>query len=183
MISPTIQELMKRGYTKEELAYNKKSLIASVAGSSLASFAFFGFSKSPKTRAILTGLGLAADIGLSNYYDIRSLKAAKNKKRNFAQSWIRGIGASIIGGHIGRSSAFFINSGLKILKNKTAAAAASESVRFYKATPVNEAAKLGNMAKSRFSNIVGFRRFHGRIIPIRSKTTRLGPALLMAPKR
>lgn len=167
------------GYTKKEINYNQKSLAATFGGSFLHGFGATGFSKSPKASLFLKSLGIASSFGLSSYYDVKSFEASKAKGRNVFNAISRGVFGGFGGAYAGRQSALGLVSLLKLTKKQTSKVAANETVKFYRAKPANNAAKLSNMMKDK---AVKFIRIRGRIVPIRGKSTRVGPALLAAPK-
>lgn len=184
-------------YTKEELEYGSKSWKANLTGGFLSGFSQAGFLrviKNPSgTRPLLklTKSKLGSAIALAGsaasfsslYFDVKAIKASKNKSRAIINSLYRNFAGGFAGGFAGAG----VGAGLRFgvipkargfIKTKMA----SETVRFYKATPANKAAGLGQMMKDK---IIKFVRIRGRIVPIRaakSKTVNIGPKLLSAPK-
>lgn len=168
-----------KDYTKEELKYNQKSAAASFFGSASHSFANVGLRKSPKARLILGVGGLTSTLGLSTYYDIKSFKASKRKGRNIGNMILRNLSFGFLGGVAGAGSAIGTLAALKKVKKVSSKVASNETLKFYRAKPVNQAAKLSSMMKDK---AVRFIRVRGRIVPIKAKTVRQGPALLTSKR-
>lgn len=167
------------GYTEKEKEYSAKSMKANLAGGFLAGFTNIGFVKAFKTmnpkRPIGFGMSksgralglISKGLQLSSlYYDYKAVESSKVKTRAIANAIGRnlaGTAASFVGGG---SAGFLRFKGLPKTKSFLQKASANPTVAFYKAKPVNEGAKLGNMMKDRVNRAVKFVRIRGRIVPI-----------------
>ena len=119
--------------------------------------------KNPTKLGAAVGIaGLGVQVGLASYYDLKSVQNSDKKGMATLAAVGRGLGYGILGGVAGRASASGLLMAAKSLKKMVPSV--NKSTAFYRAKPVNDAAKMSNMVKDR---VVRFVRIRGRIVPIK----------------